>query len=72
MNRREFVVAGSFSLAGLAFSRAVQTKTMPPGLVVVQPPTALPAFSLPDVDGKTLRSTGVLGNVLILRFWATW
>jgi hypothetical protein len=32
----------------------------------------MPAFSLSDLDGKMVRSGDFLGNVLLLRFWATW
>ena len=72
MNRREFVVAGSLSFPGVAFSKPIQITTVAPGLIRVQQPRAVPAFSLADVDGKTVRSGDLLGNVLILRFWATW
>jgi peroxiredoxin len=38
----------------------------------VQERKAMPAFSLPNLDGKIVRSDDLLGNVVILRFWATW
>jgi hypothetical protein len=32
----------------------------------------MPAFSLAGLDGNAVHSGDFLGNVLILRFWATW
>jgi len=71
MNRREFAVVGAMGLLGMATSGS-QQGVLPAGLHAVQPPTDLPPFSLPDVDGRIVRSGDLLGNVLILRFWATW
>jgi thiol-disulfide isomerase/thioredoxin len=34
--------------------------------------TALPAFSLPDLDGKLRHIDEWRGRVLIINFWATW
>ncbi len=31
-----------------------------------------PAFSLPTLDGATLKSNTLKGNVVVLNFWATW
>ena len=31
-----------------------------------------PDFSLPTIDGATLKSSSLKGNVVILNFWATW
>jgi hypothetical protein len=70
MNRREFLVAGSVGVLGAGCT--VQTMTAPSGLTVVQERKAMPAFGLPDLDGKIVRSGDLLGNVVILRFWATW
>lgn len=67
MNRREFLVVG---IAGAGFS--MQTTTLPKGLLAVQQRKPMPAFSLPDLDRKLVQSGDFRGNVVILRFWATW
>ena len=36
------------------------------------PPKPAPAFSLPDLDGKTRSLGDYRGKVLMLVFWATW
>ena len=35
-------------------------------------PFAAPAWTLPDVDGKTVSSDQLKGKVVVLDFWATW
>jgi peroxiredoxin len=32
----------------------------------------MPVFELPDPDGNPVRSEGLRGTVVVLRFWATW
>jgi cytochrome oxidase Cu insertion factor (SCO1/SenC/PrrC family) len=36
------------------------------------PPKPAPAFSLPDIDGKTQTLESLRGKVVLLFFWATW
>jgi thiol-disulfide isomerase/thioredoxin len=45
------------------------------GEVVVQllrNPTPVPAFSVTDLDGRTMSSTDWQGKVVLVNFWATW
>jgi cytochrome oxidase Cu insertion factor (SCO1/SenC/PrrC family) len=37
-----------------------------------QPPKPAPAFSLPSLDGRTVRLEDFRGKVVLLFFWATW
>ena len=37
-----------------------------------QPPKPAPTFSLPSLDGRTIRLEDFRGKVLLLFFWATW
>lgn len=37
-----------------------------------EPPKAAPTFSLPSIDGRTVRLEDYRGKVLLLFFWATW
>ena len=58
--------------AGCAAKNHVETKGAPAGLTALLERKAMPAFSLPDLNGNIVRSSVLLGNVAILRFWATW
>jgi thiol-disulfide isomerase/thioredoxin len=35
-------------------------------------PTAVPTFSMRDIDGRTISSDSLRGKVTIINFWATW
>jgi thiol-disulfide isomerase/thioredoxin len=39
---------------------------------LLKKPTELPAFTLTDLDGKTMSSTDWKGKVVVVNFWATW
>lgn len=45
---------------------------LPEGLAAPAKPAQMPAFELPTVDGKRLRSQALDGQVLVIRFWASW
>jgi len=74
MNRRRFLVTGSLGVlsAGCSVQRSSVQSTAPAGMVAVQERTAMPSFDLPGLDGNIVRSADLIGNVAILRFWATW
>ncbi len=68
-------------LYGLAICCAVLGSTMaasadlpspPAGLAVPAKPTSMPAFKLPTTAGSTLGSESLKGEVLVIRFWASW
>ncbi len=35
-------------------------------------PKPAPDFSLPDLDGRVVKLTGLRGKVVLLFYWATW
>jgi len=37
-----------------------------------EPPKPAPSFSLPSIDGRTVRLEDFRGKVVLLFFWATW
>ena len=45
---------------------------LPEGLSVPGKSTAMPAFDLPTTAGTTLRSESLRGQVVVIRFWASW
>ncbi len=67
-------------LTGLALAGALvtapawsaQAPALPEGLTAPAKPTAMPAFELPTTAGATLRSASLKGQVLVIRFWASW
>ena len=59
-------------LGTMGASVSSDTRHPPAGLTDASPPTPMPAFQLPAVDGSTLSSTQLQGKVVVVRFWATW
>jgi hypothetical protein len=70
MNRRDFLMTGSLGI--MSACHPAQTPALPRGLAAPDQRKSLPVFSLPDMNGSVVRSGDFSGNVLILRFWATW
>ena len=70
------VIAGSCTrLAALALIVSCASglaADLPKGLSAPPKPTEMPAFDLPTTAGGTLRSESLKGQVLILRYWASW
>ena len=67
-------------LAGAALCLALGTAPLahaaagapPPELKPPAKPAAMPAFVLPTTAGTTLDSRSLEGQVLVIRFWASW
>jgi len=45
---------------------------LPPGLSPPAKPTVMPAFELPTIAGTQVRSEALRGQVVVIRFWASW
>jgi cytochrome oxidase Cu insertion factor (SCO1/SenC/PrrC family) len=58
-----------WAATGTAAGKSVEP---PPGLGAVQPPTPMPKFTLPVVNGEPFDSSTLQGKVVVVRFWATW
>lgn len=62
----------SVLLTGPAHLALAAAPGMPPGLSAPAKPMVMPAFDLPTVAGSPLRSESLKGQVLVVRFWASW
>ena len=43
-----------------------------PTLALLKEPMDVPAFTVTDLDGKTISFTDLRGKVVLVNFWATW
>ena len=72
------LAAGSLIAATLwATAAAAQPAAAPAawakmGVSVYESPKPAPAFSLPTLDGRTVRLEDHRGEAVLLFFWATW
>jgi cytochrome oxidase Cu insertion factor (SCO1/SenC/PrrC family) len=60
------------TLGSMAMSGAAGSLTPPPGLSTPAQTISMPAFSLEDSNGTTVRSADLQDKVVLVRFWATW
>ena len=57
---------------GVASAIAADLPAPPAGLTAPPKATAMPAFDLPTTAGSTFRSESLRGQVVIVRYWASW
>jgi cytochrome oxidase Cu insertion factor (SCO1/SenC/PrrC family) len=74
---RSLLPVAVLTAALLASATVAPWAAAPPDFASVQmqpytPPKAAPAFSLPDLAGKTVSLGDLRGKVVMLFFWATW
>lgn len=62
----------AIALGAAAGARAAGPDFEAMSLEPYAPPKPAPAFSLPDVDGRTWTLADLKGKVVLLFFWATW
>jgi thiol-disulfide isomerase/thioredoxin len=85
LSPKPFRPAAALLIAAALIAAACDSRTTPPEAagpqdgtdesVVVQllrTPTDVPAFTVTDLDGRTVSSTEWKGKVVIVNFWATW
>ncbi len=76
----------SLALAGLVFVAGCSSSTPPPAadsgpaaatdeaplIQLLKDPVDVPAFTVRDIDGKTISLADLKGKVVLVNFWATW
>ena len=76
----------SLALAGLVFVAGCSKSTPPPAadagttevaaeaplVQLLKDPVDVPAFTVRDIDGKTISLADLKGKVVLVNFWATW
>jgi cytochrome oxidase Cu insertion factor (SCO1/SenC/PrrC family) len=70
MSRALAVAAAVTLLSATALAAAPDFAAL--GLTPYEPPRTAPAFSLPDLEGRSRTLADFRGKVLLLFFWATW
>lgn len=63
---------GAFAAGGVALVLPSFAADAPPALRPPAKPTMMPAFELPTTAGTTLKSESLRGQVVVIRFWASW
>ncbi len=73
IGRRRWLAGAALGLAlGPASLAHAAAAAAPPELKLPAKPAAMPAFVLPTTAGATLDSKSLQGQVLVIRFWASW
>ena len=81
MNRRVVLIAGIVAAVavGWGVARYARRFVTPAGggtekltLRLLTTPMPVPAFTVRDLDGRTITSDSLRGKVVIVNFWATW
>lgn len=66
------LATGLVLAACCGIGNAAELPALPPGLNAPPKPLMMPAFELPTTDRNTLRSESLRGQVVIIRYWASW
>ena len=61
-----FIAASAFAL-GLTLAAPAAADTLAP-----VPPTSIPAFKLPGLNGSSGSDADLRNKVTVIRFWASW
>jgi hypothetical protein len=70
--RRRWLARASVCAALWPALLAAAAQPAPPELKPPAKPTAMPAFVLPTTAGAKLDSKSLQGQVVVIRFWASW
>ena len=72
MTRRTTVVLLALALLTVGSAGAASPDFAALQVTPYDPPKPAPAFSLPDLHGRTVTLADLKGKVVLLFFWATW
>jgi cytochrome oxidase Cu insertion factor (SCO1/SenC/PrrC family) len=70
--RRAAVVVLALALLTISGAGAAGPDFAALQITPYDPPKPAPAFSLPDLQGRTVNLADFKGKVVLLFFWATW